>query len=145
MTGFKNYFANLESNGDGNENMAAFTTTLSGESTEDAKMATYDPDGVALGADSEGKVVLVRGIKNLGGSLRRPENKIAALVGMGAFPSGVLIKNDSFCQHVKEKAPGLEKFQKCESNEERAALTGVVKGMHDASNIFCWPLGWCKC
>ena len=72
----------------------------------------------------------------MGGSLRRPENKIAALVRMGSNPTGVLITDDSFCHHEKGKAPGIEKFQKCESNEERPALTGVSKGMHDASNIF---------
>ena len=75
-------------------------------------------------------------MRTLGGSLRCPGNKIAALVGMGSNPTGVLITNDSFCQHKKEKAPGTEKFQKCESNEERAALTVVTKGMHDTSNIF---------
>ena len=75
-------------------------------------------------------------MKNLGGSLRRPKNKIAALVGMGSSPTGVLIVDDSFCLPEKEKAPGIEKNHKCNSNDERAALTGVSKGMHDASNIF---------
>ena len=75
-------------------------------------------------------------MRNLGGSLRRQENKIAALVGMGSNQTGQLIANTSFCQHKKKKASGIEKFEKCESNEECAALTGVTKGMHDASKIF---------
>ena len=91
---------------------------------------------MALGADAEEKIVQIRGMKNLGGSLRRPKNKIAALVGMGSNPTGMLITDDSFCQHDKEKVPGIKKFQKCKSNEERTALTGVSKGMHDVSNIF---------
>ena len=41
-----------------------------------------------------------------------------------------------FCQHKKQKAPGLEKFQNCESNEDRAALTGVAKATHAGSIIF---------
>ena len=136
MTNFKNYFADLESNGEGNENMASFTNALSGETNEDTKTATYDADGVALGADAEGKIFMIHSMRNLGGSLRRPENKIAAMVGMGSNPTGVLITDDSFYQHDKEKAQGIEKFQKCESNEECAALTGVAKGMHDTSIIF---------
>ena len=136
MSNFKNYFAKIDSNGDGNKNMASFTNALSGDAKEDIKTVTYDADSVALGADAEEKTVPIHSFKNLGGSLRRPKNKIAALVGMGVNPAGVLIMEDSFCQHQKEKAPGIEKFQKCDSNEERAALTGVSKGMHDASNIF---------
>ena len=53
MTNFKNYFANLGSNREGNENMASFTNALSGETKENTKTATYDADGVALGADAE--------------------------------------------------------------------------------------------
>ena len=84
---FKNYFTKLESNDEGNENMASFANALSGESKEDAKTATYDADGVALGADAEDKAVLLHSMKNLGDSLRRTENKIVALVGMGSNPS----------------------------------------------------------
>ena len=116
--------------------MAAFTNVLSGDAKEDIKMATYNADSVALGADAEEKIVLIHSMRNLGGSLRRPKNKIAALFGMGSSPTGVLIVDDSFCVPEKEKAPGIKKFQKCNSNDERAALTGVAKGMHDASNIF---------
>ena len=108
---FKNYFASLDSNGDGNENMAAFTNALSGDAKEDLKMATYDADSVALGADAEEKIVLIHSMRNLGGSLRRPKNKIAALVGMGSSPARVLIVDDSFCVPEKEKAPGLEKMR----------------------------------
>ena len=42
----------------------------------------------------------------------------------------------AFANKKRKKAPGTEKFQKCNSNEERAALTGISKGIHDASNIF---------
>ena len=101
MSNFKNYFVNLESNGKGNENMASFTNTLSRETEDNTKTATYDADGVALGTDAEEEVVLIHSMKNLGGSLRRPENKSAALVGMGSNPTGVLITDDSFCQHEK--------------------------------------------
>ena len=72
---------------------------------------TYDADGVALGADAEERIVLIHSMKNLGGSLRRPKNKIAALVRMGSNPTGVLITDGSFCQQEKEKAPGIETFQ----------------------------------
>ena len=53
MTNFKNYFANLESNGEGNKNMASFANALSGDTKKDTKTAIYDADGIALGADSE--------------------------------------------------------------------------------------------
>ena len=122
MKNFKNYFANLESNGEGNENIASFVNALSGESKDDAKTATYDADGVALGADAEDKAVLLHSMKNLGDSLRRTENKIVALVGMGSNPSGVLITNDSFCPHTKQKAPGLESCSShgcCKGNARR--------------------------
>ena len=64
MTNFKNYFANLESNGEGNGNMASFTNALSGDTKEDTKTATYDADGVALGVDTEEKIVMIHSMKN---------------------------------------------------------------------------------
>ena len=66
MKNFKNYFANLESNGEGNENIASFTHALSGDTKEDTKTATYNADGVALGADAEGKIVMIHSIKKIG-------------------------------------------------------------------------------
>ena len=63
ITNFKNYFASLESNKEGDENMASFTNALSGESKEDVKTATYDANGVALGADAEDKAVLAHSMK----------------------------------------------------------------------------------
>ena len=96
--------------------MASFANALSGDTKKDTKTAIYDADGVALGADSEEKIVMIHS-KKMGGSLRRPENKIAALVEMGSNPTGVLITDDSFCRHEKEKAPGIKKFQKCEGSK----------------------------
>ena len=45
------------------------------------------------------------------------------------------------CQHEKHKAPGLKKFQKCQSNEERAALTGSKGSNHHGANVFM-PAPW---
>ena len=62
MTNFKNFFANLDSNWDGNENMAAFTNAMSGDTKEDLKTATYNAYSVALGADAEEKMALIHQI-----------------------------------------------------------------------------------
>ena len=55
MMNFKNYFADLDSNGDGNQNMASFANAFPDDTNEDIKTATYDADSVALGADAEEK------------------------------------------------------------------------------------------
>ena len=124
---FKNYFTKLESNDEGNENIASFVNALSGESKDDAKTATYDADGVALGADVEEKIVVINSMRNLGGSLCRLENKIAALVGMGSNPTGVLITDDIVCQHEKEKKLQVSRSFKNVNQMKNARLSRVFQ------------------
>lgn len=66
MIGFKNCYVNLESNEEGNENMVFFSVTLSGNKSVDdrIKIATYDIDSVAVGADAENNVVVMHSLKN---------------------------------------------------------------------------------
>ena len=93
MITFGEYYESHPATNDGNKNMEAFTNALGGDKTieERRKVASYDADSVVLGADAEKKVVVLHSLKNLGGSLLRPANKIVALVGMDENPMGVVV------------------------------------------------------
>ena len=135
---FGEYFKGHPANNDGNKNMEAFTNALSGDKTveDQIKIASYDAGGGVLGADAEKKIVILHSLKNLGGLLLRPANKIVALVGMDENPMGVIISNPCFCTGVKKQGPGLEKFQECNSRKDLDDLQPNQKGMYNGANIF---------
>ena len=95
----------------GTKNMISFANALSGDTKEDMKTATYDADGVALGVDAEEKVVLIDSMRNLGGSLRRLENKITVLVGMGRNPTEVLSRTTAFANTKRKKLQVSRSFK----------------------------------
>ena len=141
MTGpkdYREYFFNLPSNDDGNKLLDSFSEALSGDLTvkERIQIASKDQDNVSVCADAEQKVVVLHSVNNLGGSVRRPDDKIVGAVGMGSNPSGVVISTQSFCTTVKANGPGWTKLESCNTTEELEALKGFKEGQHHGSNVF---------
>ena len=132
------YYFNLPSNDEGNKLLDSFSKALSGDLMvkERIQIATNDQDNVFIGADAEQNVIVLHSVNNLGGSVRRPDDKIVGAVGMGSNPNGVVISKKSFCTTVKAKGPGLEQLEECETTEELKTLTGNNKGQHHGSNLF---------
>ena len=126
---FKEYFENHPSNEEGDKNMDSFTKAKT-------NIATNNADSVVVGADAENNAVIIHSLSNLGGNLLRPDDNIVGAVGMGNNPIGVSISTNSFCRHVKQNAPDLEKYKGCKSEEELASLKGTKAGKNDGSHIF---------
>ena len=101
------------------------------------RVATGDQDNVMIASDAKKSVVVLPSFHNLGGTFRRPEDKIVAAVGMGANPTGVVIAKTSIGTSVKAKGPGFT-LEECDSTEKLKNLKGETKGKgtHHGSNIF---------
>ena len=54
---------------------------------EKIRNVSIDKDNVILMVDGEGKVALAHSIANLGGTQRRPKNKVVGIMGLG--PRGI--------------------------------------------------------
>ena len=82
---YREYYNNLPSNDEGNQLLDSFSKALSGGLTvkERIQIASKDQDNVFICADAEQKVIVLHSVNNLGGSVRKPEDKIVGAVGMG--------------------------------------------------------------
>eukprot|EP00956_Cyclotella_meneghiniana_P024778 scaffold50362_cov42-Cyclotella_meneghiniana.AAC.1 len=67
-------------------------------------------------------VTFIHSLKDFGGTLRRPDNKIIGLQGFGRHASAVEIDIDSLVQATKFHAPSDSAIRNCSSVEELEAL-----------------------
>ena len=111
MTNFKNYFANLESNGEGNKNMASFTNALSGDTKEDTKTATYDAHCVAMGADAEERIVLIHSIKNWEDHCVAQKIRLRPWLGWAAIQQECSSRTTAFANKKRKKLQELRSFK----------------------------------
>ena len=135
---YREYYNNLPSNDEGNQLLDSFSKALSGGLTvkERIQIASKDQDNVFICADAEQKVIVLHSVNNLGGSVRKPEDKIVGAVGMGSNPNGVVISKQSFCVTVKANGPGWDQLELCDTVGELESLKGQKKGEHHGSNVF---------
>ena len=100
---YKSYYETLPSNEEGNKNMDSFSNAFSGDLSVDdrIRVATGDQDNVIIASDAEKSVVVLHSFHNLGGTVRRPEDKIVAAVGMGANPTGIVIAKTSIIRDIR--------------------------------------------
>ena len=72
------------------------------------KIITSDLENVILTASPrKGMVTFIHSLKNFGGTLRRPDNKVIGLQGFGRHASAVEIDVESLVQTTKFHAPHL--------------------------------------
>ena len=78
---WKQWFAALAENEEGNRNMAAFTAALNAGKSEieKIKILTDNSNNVFLCADGSRSIKALHSPINFGGSLLRPSNKVACL------------------------------------------------------------------
>ena len=131
---FADHYAGLCTNDKGNKNSSSFHSMMDSEETtieERIKTLTSDPDNIVACADSEGKGNLIHSMKNLGGLLCRPEDKILALVGMESEAVVVEIVKSSLAKDCNFKAPKLDDYKKCDTKEQMKKL----KATHGPSTV----------
>ena len=69
-------------------------------------------------------MIVLHSVNNLGGSVRRPDDKIVGAVDMGSNPNGVVISKQIFCSTVKANGPGWEQLELCDTTEDLEPLKG---------------------
>ena len=109
----------------GNKNLSAFcnatdSTSLSQE--DRLKAITSTPEVLALAVVDEKKVIILHSIRNLGGTLIRPHDKVIALLGTSHDAKAVELVVGSALKDYKSKAP---KFDDIKDKATREELEGV--------------------
>ena len=141
---YREYYFNLPSNDEGNKLLDSFSQALSGSLTvkERIQIASQDQDNVFVCADVEQKVIVLHSVKNVGGSIRRPDDKLVGAVGMSSNPNGVVISKQSFCVTVKANGPGWDQLELCDTTEELESLKGQKRGSIMAQMYSFLRLSW---
>ena len=125
--------------------MDLFSNALSGDKDikDRVRMATNKANSIVVGSDAENDAVIIHSLSNLGGNILHPTDNIVGIVGMGCNPIGVSTVIDSFCKRVKQNTPGLEKYNKCTSTEQIAALERLEQRRYGRVKHFLyWHLSW---
>ena len=114
----------LPENEQGNRNISAFSLALQAGKTRKEKLLslTEDVDTVFLIADDEKNIVILHSPHNFGGTRTRPTNKVAAMIGLGLTPIGVLINKKAALDDCKLVTPTIDEFELCATGINIAAL-----------------------
>jgi hypothetical protein len=104
----------------GNKNLSAFcNATNPALSAEDRlKLIASTPDILALAVTENKKVVVLHSIKNMGGTLIRPNNKVVALLGTSHDVKPVVLNLDSALKTYKARASKFEDIKTKLTREE---------------------------
>ena len=103
----------------GDRNAAKFTEAMTHDAAIDTKMKYLNEDNnLILVADNKKQVVILHNIKNLGGTTINPNNKVAALIGVGPDAQVVALDVDTAI------APQIKRTQPANDIVE-AASTGI--------------------
>ena len=83
--------------------MEAFSSALEAGVPASSKLAaiTGNQDVVILGSDGDNNVRLAHSLKNLGGNVLRPTDKVVALFGLGSKATAFEFYSDALVEDVK--------------------------------------------
>jgi hypothetical protein len=82
------------------------------------KLITSTPEVLALAVTENNKIVVLHSIKNMGGTLICPNNKVVALLGTSHDAKPVELDLDSALMSYKSKAPKFEDIKDAVTREE---------------------------
>jgi hypothetical protein len=120
---WKDYFTNQPMNDQGNRNLAGFIGVMSGnKSRSDRLKSLTEGNTIFLMADADRKIIIGHGPTNFGGTRTRPENKVGALVGLGAAAQGILLVENSALASYNLVTPSTEELFECASKDELGAF-----------------------
>ena len=135
---FRSYISSLPSNEDENKAPSGFTNALNSKLDKKDKIrnVSIDKDNVILMVDGEGKVSLAHSITNLGGTLRRPKNKVVGIMGLAPRGTGFKFVEKSFANDCVFEAPKLKDYKKCKSKEDLAKIKASNNAEFKESSSF---------
>ena len=129
---------------EGNKNLTAFCNATDPDALSRAdriKAVTSTPAIIALAVTEERKIIVLHSIKNFGGSLTRPQDKILALAGVSHDATVVELVVDSAFKEIKSKAPKYEdlKDKSIDELKEVPTLSRVTRDCAHLSGIVVPP------
>ena len=129
---------------EGNKNLTAFCNATDPDALSRAdrvKAVTSTPAIIALAVTEERKIIVLHCIKNFGGSLTRPQDKILALAGVSHDAMVVELVVDSAFKEIKSKAPKYEdlKDKSIDELKEVPTLSRVTRDCAHLSGIVVPP------
>ena len=107
---WSDYFTARPDNEKGNQNTSVYASAWNKNTSSATKLSLLinDPDTVIFGADTEGTIIPLHSFANLGGSLLRPDNKFACLIGSGQVGVAVIVAENSVTADCSYAAPSPE-------------------------------------
>ena len=123
-TNWKQHYASLASNNDGNKMMMNFSKSITESLSDKDKInaLTEETDSVIFIADDQGSITVIHSPTKLGGTRSRPELKIVCLVGMGPLATAVVLNDKQAIAIFKIATPEKDKFHDCTSAEQFSVL-----------------------
>ena len=117
---WKQHFANLASNEDGNRNMNSYSLALAAGATLQSKIKNLveDVDSIFFVADDEKCLQLIHSPMNLGGTRTRVDNKIVCLIGMGSQATAVILDFKTALADRNIVTPTIDDIVNCGTKEE---------------------------
>ncbi len=150
---WKQHFADLASNEDGDRNMEGFSLALAAGTSLRMKIGNLveDVDSIFFVANDEKCIQLIHSPKNLGGTRTRTKNKIVSLVGMGSQATAVILDFKKALGDRNIVTPTIDELVNCGTKEEFLALVcpdqpeeGSLDGVtYTGSNAFL-PAPWLR-
>jgi hypothetical protein len=98
------------------------------------KAITSTPEIIALAVTEESKIVVLHSIKNFGGSLIRPQDKVLALQGVSHDAKVVELIVDSALKDFKSKAPKFEDL-KDKSRDELKEVPALLRISRECAHL----------
>lgn len=97
FTNWLNYFKSRGDNDQGNKNQTVYSHAWNQTTPHATKLTTLtgDPSNIILAADTEGTIFPIHSFTNLGGTLLRPANKIAGIIGSGNMGVAVIVDENT--------------------------------------------------
>jgi hypothetical protein len=115
LNNWHDFFLSRVDNKAGNKTTTVFLAAWAQANANNAKLAllTNNASTAILAIDATNKVVIVHSVRNFGGTILHPANRLGALIGNGCIASTVIVDKASFLQHVNTTTPLFHSIIAC--------------------------------
>ena len=117
---WKQHYANLASNEDGDRNMKSFSLAMAAGASLQTKIQNLveEIDTVFIVANDEKKLQLIHSPMNLGGTRTRVDNKIVCLIEMGSQATPVILDFEKALADRSIVTPTIDDILNCGTKED---------------------------
>ena len=115
LTSWKQHFASLTGNDDGDQTMLAFSLALAAEQEPKEKLREIvnEVDSMLLVANKRKEITILHSISDLGGTRSRPDNKVVCLMGAGPRATCVMLDWRQAVADCNLTTPSFDEIENC--------------------------------